>query len=646
MCSFVFCKKQNMSEPQSSLTDLQLQYKLLQQEYEYEKELYREQTRQAGIYKRIQQGLCWYPVRTGGTRYNSLNQLTLEVFRNETDDTDHSFEYGRPVCFFTGRQDGSLRYFNFSAVISYVQEDRMVVALPGMSVVSELIAAGEIGVQLYFDDTSYKTMFSALHEVIAAKGDRTAHLREVLLGKVPASFRGLSPVHFPWLNKSQEEAVNKVLLAREVAVVHGPPGTGKTTTLVEAVYETLHRENQVLVCAQSNTAVDWIAEKLTDRGIQVLRIGNPTRVNDKMLSFTYERRFESHPDYPELWSIRKAIREAAKHLKKGGKAGKEGVYNHLFKLRNRATELEIKIDAQLFAEARVIACTLVGSANRVLERKRFSSLFIDEAAQAIEAACWIAISRCDRVILAGDHCQLPPTIKCLEAARGGLDRTLLQKVVDRKPETVSLLRLQYRMHEDIMRFSSAWFYHSELQAAPEVKFRGILEFDTPIVWVDTADLELSEKCVGEGTGRLNTGEAELLLKQLRQYIEKIGIARILDENIDFGIISPYRAQVQYLRRLIKKESFFHPLRRLITVHTVDGFQGQERDVIFISLVRANESGQIGFLRDLRRMNVAITRARMKLLILGDASTLARHPFYKALHEYVQQAGAGITPSSF
>ena len=616
------------------MQDLQQQSAMLQKEYEYEKELYRQQTREAGIPKRIQQGVCWFPVKLGADRYNSLNQLTVEVTRTETEETEHSFEYGWPVCFFRISADRQIRYFNFSAVISYVQDNKMVVVLPGPQVLPELVVTGELGVQLYFDDTSYKTMFAALREVAEAKGNRTARLREVLLGKAPALRRETGPVRFPWLNASQEKAVNQVLCAKEVAVVHGPPGTGKTTTLVEAVYETLHRENQVMVSAQSNTAVDWIAEKLVDRGIPVLRIGNPTRVNDKMLAFTYERRFEAHSDYPELWQIRKTIREMTGRLRKSGREDRERLHNQLTKLRVRATGLEIRIDTELFTEARVIACTLVGAASRVLERKRFSSLFIDEAAQAIEAACWIAISRADRVILAGDHCQLPPTIKCIEAARGGLGRTLLEKVVLHKPETVSLLKIQYRMHEDIMRFPSRWFYHDELEAAPEVKYRGILDFDTPVSWIDTSELDLQEKAVAEGTGRLNTGEAELLVRELKNYMERIGIRRILEEHIDFGVISPYRAQVHYLRHLLKKEPFFRPCRRLITVHTVDGFQGQERDVIMISLVRANEKGQIGFLRDLRRMNVAITRARMKLLILGEAVTLTRHPFYRELYEYI------------
>ena len=419
------------------------------------------------------------------------------------------------------------------------------------------------------------------------------------------------------------------------ALLVGPPGTGKTTTLVEAIYETLHREPQVLVCAQSNTAVDWISEKLVDRGVNVLRIGNPTRVNDKMLSFTYERRFENHPLYPELWSIRKNLRELGSRARRGSYDEREGVRSRMSRLRDRATALEIQINSELFDGAHVIASTLVSSNHRLLNGRRFGTLFIDEAAQALEAACWIAIRKADRVVLAGDHCQLPPTIKCYEAARGGLERTLMEKVVAGKPSAVSLLKVQYRMHEDIMRFSSDWFYGGELEAAPEIRHRGILDWDTPVTWLDTSEMDFKEEFVGETFGRINKEEAHLLLQELEAYIQRIGGNRILEERIDFGLISPYKAQVQYLRGKIKGSASLRPYRSLITVNTVDGFQGQERDVIFISLVRANEEGQIGFLNDLRRMNVAITRARMKLVILGEAATLSHHAFYKKLLEYVR-----------
>ena len=616
----------------SPLVDLQHQYDLLQKEYEYEKETYRQQSERTGLRKRVAQGLCWYPVTPGRSYYNSLNQLVIEIERTED-----------PVCFFTADISGKFKYLDFSATISYVQEDRMVVVLPTPSALMDIQGkSNDLGVQLYFDETSYKTMFSALSDVMRAKNNQLSHLRDVLLGQEKPGQRELFPIRFPWLNRSQEEAVNKVLGAKQVSIVHGPPGTGKTTTLVEAIYETLHRENQVIVCAQSNIAVDCISEKLVDRGINVLRIGNPTRINDKMLSFTYERRFESHPDYPELWSIRKAIRDIQSNMRKKSREERDTIRNRLSRLKFRATELEVKIDTELFDEARVVACTLVGSANRVMMNRHFTTLFIDEAAQALEAACWIAIGKADRVILAGDHHQLPPTIKCIEAEREGLGRTLMQKIAHTKPETVSLLKIQYRMHEDIMRFSSQWFYHNELESAPEVSGRGILRLDTPIVWFDTSECDFTENTREETMSRVNRQEAELLVEQLRSYIQKISKERVLEENINFGLISPYKAQVQYIRKLIKQDAFFKPLRRLITVHTVDGFQGQERDVILISLVRANEDGKIGFLNDLRRMNVAITRARMKLMILGDASTLTRHAFYNELYNYISQRGKIIT----
>ena len=635
MITFATMKEQDSNSP---IIHLQQQQLLLRMEYEYEKEEFKRQTENMGVARKVKRGLCWYPATPGRSYYNSLNQLVIEITHTENTDIEHNFEFGRPVCFFRQSADGKITYMNFTATVSYADKTRMVAIMPGAGAVMEVQETDNLGVQLYFDETSYRTMFEALEDTLRSKGNRLAELRDILLGTSKAGFRELYPVRFPWLNSTQETAVNKVLCARDVAIVHGPPGTGKTTTLVEAIYETLHREPQVLVCAQSNTAVDWISEKLVDRGVNVLRIGNPTRVNDKMLSFTYERRFENHPLYPELWSIRKNLRELGSRARRGSYDEREGVRSRMSRLRDRATALEIQINAELFDGAHVIASTLVSSNHRLLNGRRFGTLFIDEAAQALEAACWIAIRKADRVVLAGDHCQLPPTIKCYEAARGGLERTLMEKVVSNKPAVVSLLKVQYRMHEEIMKFPSQWFYNGELEAAPEVRYRGILDWDTPIHWIDTSEMDFKEEFVGETFGRINKAEADLLLSELKIYINRIGGNRILEEKIDIGIISPYKAQVQYLRSKIKADASLKPYRSLFTVNTVDGFQGQERDVIFISLVRANEEGQIGFLNDLRRMNVAITRARMKLVILGEAETLKHHGFYRKLLEFIQNIG--------
>ena len=645
-----------------------MQHKLLlEMEYNCEKEEYRRQSEAVGLQRKVKRGDAWFPVSVGKSYYNSLNQLAVEVLRTQDNEIEHNFEFGRPVAFFEakkapskgseapsrpprgeefglpcltvpsprgGREGAKLL---FTGTVSYVDGDRMVVTVPDSAPLTKLQTAESVGVQLFFDETTYKLMFDALDRVINAKGNRLAYLRDLFGSRQKAETFTFDPIRFPWLNPTQEQAVNNVLRAKDVAIVHGPPGTGKTTTLVEAIYETLRRENQVLVCAQSNMAVDWISERLVDRGVNVLRIGNPTKVNDKMLSFTYERRFADHPDYPQLWSIREAIRK----LRQGrNRRRDEGYHQKLERLKSRATELEIRINAELFGEARVIASTLTGSANRLLAGQKFGTLFIDEAAQALEAACWLAIRKATRVILAGDHCQLPPTVKSIAALRGGLATTLMERIVKLKPDVVTLLKTQYRMNERIMRFSSDWFYGGMVEAAPQIKYRGILDLDIPMTWLDTSEVAGKEEFVGESFGRINRAEADLTLNVLQEYFTKIGKQRILDERIDVGIISPYRAQVQLLRRLVRKKEFFKPFRSLVTVNTVDGFQGQERDVIIISLVRANAEGQIGFLSDLRRMNVAITRARMKLIIMGDVPTMTRHPFYKKLYEYTN----GNSPS--
>lgn len=643
---------------QTRNVSLEKLHALLHKEYEYEKKTFERDTELMGIGRKVKRGDCWLPAQLGRSYYNSLNRFVVEVERTEDTDIEHNFEYGKQVSFFSQDATGGLHFLSFKATVSYAEADRMVVELPGESALAQLQSVERLGVQMHFDDYSYRVMFEAMRHVMEAKNNRLATLRDIFHGPIQPSWGTASalPLSLPWLNSSQEQAVRDVLVAKDVLIVHGPPGTGKTTTLVEAISEVLKREPQVMVCAQSNTAVDWICEQVAQRGISVLRIGNPSRITEKMLANTYEHRFEQHPDYPDLWQIRRTIRQLYALPRKNRGAN---FHQKIARLRERADELEMRIRHALFDGSRVIASTLTGAANALLAGQHYHTLFIDEAAQALELACWVAIAKADRVIFAGDHQQLPPTVKSPEAMRGGLSRTLMQQVAEHCPSTVRLLKMQYRMNETLMRFSSDWFYHGMLEAAPEVRHRSLLDdLDSPLLWIDTDKEPLSsgteetealhsaaidavenvshEQFVGSNYGRINRNEALLTLQALHQYVARMGCRRLLEERVDFGIISPYRAQVQLLRSLIKRDDALRPLRGQIMVNTVDAFQGQERDVMFVSLVRANEEGQIGFLSDYRRMNVAITRARFKLVILGSVSTLSHHKFYQALWEACQK----------
>lgn len=625
------------------------QKRLLQIEYEEEKALFTKISENEGLEKLKARGNALTNIKFVRSFYNSLNQRIVEILYSYEEGEEHNFEYSRPVMFFTeGSGFSKSLKILFPGEVNFVDGDRMLISIGDNSDLTLLASEFNPGIMLSFDETTYRAMFDAIDYAISGKG-RLGELRDLIYSGKQFGNLSLPFMSFPYLNKDQEIAVNKVLCAKDVAIIHGPPGTGKTTTLVEAIYETLRREPQVLVCAQSNMAVDWISEKLVDRGVNVLRLGNPSRVNDKMLSFTYERRFESHPSYPDLWSVRKVIRQLHKDKKHT-----DSWHQKMDRLKSRATELEIRINNDIFSSANVVASTLVGSSSHLLAGMKFSSLFIDEAAQALEAATWIPIRRAGRVILAGDHCQLPPTVKSYHAMKEGLGVSLMERIAKNHPECVKLLTMQYRMHQEIMNFSNNWFYDGMMTASPDVKYRSILDFDKPLEWIDTGALSenkdyetlcdnttypFSESVAGN-FGKINKDEGLVVLIALQKYIEQISINRILEEKLDIGIISPYRAQTEFLKKLIKHTPFFKPIKKLISVNTVDGFQGQERDIIIVSMVRSNDEGNIGFLNDLRRMNVAMTRARMKLIMIGNTKTLSHHRFYRELIHSISKSDNG------
>ena len=627
----------------SSISHLSKLAQLLQLEQDYEKEAYSRSISVDNISGRANEADCKYPVTVCGSGYNALNQLVVTVsYETDGNELENDFEPGRPVSFFYLSSDGrNVLELPFVCFVDAYKEGVIQVMLPGKQALSSLSdRAGHslLGIRVAVDDTSYRVMQETLRAMMRTTDEKLIRMRETLIGTVRPRFRQPSPIHFPWLNDTQNHAVRSVVAAMDVAVVHGPPGTGKTTTLVEAIIETLQRETQVLVSAPSNAAVDWISVQLSRRGVNVLRIGNPLKMTDEMLECSYERHYADHPDYPELWNIRRTLREGWQ----GGTSRSR--QEQLRRMRKRQMELEIKINADLFEQARVVSCTLIGSAYHILERRHFSTLFIDEAAQALEPACWTAIMKADRVVLSGDHCQLPPTVKSIDAARRGLAETLMQHIVKSKKECVTLLDTQYRMNRDIMDFPSRWFYHGALKAATEVADRVVNLMDTPLTWIDTRNCGFGEY-QNKALSRMNSDEAKLVIHAMKDYVDMIGLERVVSDRTDFGIITPYRAQVRMIRKLLKMQRFYRRLRGQISVNTVDGFQGQERDVIVISMVRDNEHGDIGFLGDLRRMNVAITRARMKLIVIGNSDTLTKHRFYGAMFEYFGQRGEIIEASS-
>jgi len=631
----------------TSKEKLQHTFKLLQLERQADLEQYRQKVLMRSLSQRVKEGVTWYPVRLLRDYIGTGERVMIEIEKTNSFEQPHAFQSGKVVSLFTNAS-GKPEKQHANGVINYVRDNTMTITLNGEDL-PDWISDGSLGVDVMFDEMSYREMEYTLKNVMEAEDSRVAELREILLGEKMSGYK----LQDTWnlqhetliLNDSQAVALQRINKAADVAFIHGPPGTGKTTTLVEGIRLTVKEERQVLVCAPSNAAIDLLVDKLSLQGLNVLRIGHPARVTEQSLSKTMDAQIAEHPHFSELRSLRKKMekvrQQAGKFKRNFGYAEKQErrlLRDEAKTLKADADMLEFYIINDLLNKCEAVCCTLVGSSHPVLRGRKFRSAFIDEAGQALEPACWIPLLKSQRVVFAGDHCQLPPTIKSHEAAIQGLAKTLFEKGIEKHPEAASMLRVQYRMHESIMEFSSRYFYKDQLIAHESVKHALLRPYEQPIEFIDTAGSGNAEKQDPETLSRFNEGEAELLIQQVEKLVESIGSSAWLDEGITMGIITPYSAQVDRLQHLAESSPILEPLHRLISINTVDAFQGQERDVIAISFVRSNEKSEVGFLSDIRRTNVAMTRARKKLIIIGDSATLGSHPFYSGLIEFLQERG--------
>ena len=642
----------------------------------------------ASIQERQRRGFTWYPITITREDIGFGGKVLLELERPVGEQGLHLFQVGKNASLFSnapGHSNAAGDPPALNGVITSVRRNKLLLAtnkeelpdwvmegseLGGGKLGGSKLGSSKLGIDLIFDEVSYREMENALSEVMRARDNRLAELRDVLLGARQAGFRAnkSDDLFYPSpLNDSQLAAVRHVITAQDVAIIHGPPGTGKTTTLVQAILETIRRERRVLVCAPSNTAVDLLTEKLAERGVNVIRMGNPSRVSDLLLQHTLDARVMAHPSYAKMRAMRETAAQhrntasegADKHARQFGFEGRE--HRRLLKdeartLSQAADDLERFIAEDVLESVQVITSTLVGASNRNLRYLGFETVFIDEAAQALEPGCWIAIAKGQRVVLAGDHHQLPPTVKSEKAAIGGLRETLFEKCIKRQPATARMLTVQYRMHEQIMAFSSGQFYGGQLQAHPSVRYAGLEAYDErfaldlPVEFIDTAGLGFLEITIPESRSTANPEEADLLLTRLTQLLQLLepydhggqehDHGQDMRKSLSIGVIAPYRAQINYLKDAIEENEVLNSLqqRRMLSVGTVDSFQGQERDIIAISLTRSNNHGEIGFLSDVRRMNVGMTRARRKLLLVGDSSTLSSNAFFVELLAYVKRMG--------
>jgi superfamily I DNA and/or RNA helicase len=623
--------------------ELKFTLQLLKEEWKEDLQQYQEKNLKGSLTDKKKEGICWYPVALRKVKMGYGERYLVEVERNDPDQS-HGFQSGKSVSVFSNFGGNDLPRVN--GVVNFVRKDIMVITLTGDNL-PEWIHSGKLGVDLLFDEASYREMEGALKSLLKAEKGRVAELRDILLGDKMANFSAKSDFRIsPLLNQGQNEAVKMVHDAEDLAIIHGPPGTGKTTTLVAAIGQLLEKEAQVIVCAPSNAAVDLLVERLLDQEVSVVRIGHPARIDDKILSQTLDAKIAQHDYYKDLKKLRKSAEEykslGKKYKRNFGREEREQrrrLLDEASRIRGEAFSLEKYILHDIFQHTQVIASTLVGANNQALKEMKFSVVFIDEAGQGLEPATWVPILKSNKVVLAGDHCQLPPTIKSYEAAKAGLSETLFEKVIKRQKKASKMLSLQYRMPAMIMGFSGNYFYNNDLKAAENTKSHFIVEDEPVMTFIDTAGSGFSEQLEKDTLSTLNLEEAKFTLDILEGLLQRTGIDTIRGNQWSIGLISPYRAQVRKFRELIfdgPEYGHVKALSEVFTVDTIDGFQGQERDIIVISLVRSNSKGEIGFLADTRRMNVALTRAKRKLIVIGDSATLSNHEFYRKFLDYVEE----------
>lgn len=617
---------------------------LLKIEREEDKQSYMRLIERSSVSERRASGLAWYPIAIRGQEMSRGDYLTVEVERTTHQDLPHQLRFGMPAVLFSNHDPKKDRV---EGVVSHQGGNRLKITLR-TDELPEWSRDGKLGIDLLFDDNSYDEMQNAVKAAdIAASSDQEGHLVRVLTGEKSPSFdTTIYPISLPRLNASQQRAVQNILSAQEIAIVHGPPGTGKTTTLVQAIKALVKQEGKpVLVVAPSNTAVDLLTEKLSEEGLNVLRVGNPVRVSERLSALTLDSKMASHASIKDIKALKKQANEfknmAHKYKRHFGKAEREqrkALFDEAHRIMKDVANIEQYVIDDLLTKTQVVTATLVGSNHFTVRNMKYRTVVIDEAGQALEPACWIPILKADKVVLAGDHLQLPPTIKSEDAAKGGLSTTLLEKCVALHPESVVLLEEQYRMNEAIMGYSSKVFYQSKLKAHESVATRLLFPEAPPLAFIDTAGCGFDEKL--EGTSSTNPEEAAFLFKHLTQLAAEFTAVYPKPEDFpSIAIISPYKEQINILKDQLAHAPELKPHLDKIAVNTIDSFQGQERDVVYISMTRSNTEGQIGFLADIRRMNVAMTRARKKLVVIGDSATLSVLPFYEHFIAYAEGLNA-------